>query len=729
MSVDLDAAVWPASAMGACVRALAGDRQSRLPSNHDDPSRTFGLTPTVEQVAAGVGLRAVEVEDVGDGQGEQDRAAWVAAPPAIVQIPAKDGWLAVTRGRFGKLRVVGPDGLVVMVAPRALARFVSRSAEDPLLAKLSAAVPSLHRGRATRTLKRLRTDTSLPHGGSSPDPSAPRIWLLSSHPSHGLLATIARAGGLRSMAILLVSQIAIMALAIVAWILLGSGAFSGTLEPGWLVGWACCWLSVVVLRGLASTAAAALSLEASSALKVRLIHGAMALGVAAPDPDGESRAFARVMEAGSVDSLLIAGTLATILAAIQLIVAGAILVLSGLVVLMLAFVVFLVISAVILRRLMKAQQTMAVVRAQTTAGLIERMQGHRTRLVQTDEAHRHVAEDDELARHYAAVEALDRRLLPVWTLDRAWLVAGMMATIPALIEGSASGTSLAVAVGGVLLCQQALESAQGGIQQLTRGLASMRELMPLVRAGAKARPSTPRSALPAQTGHVVETDEPSSEDAVVSARDIVFYHPGHGPAGSPEQATNPVLRGADLEIGRGDRILLEGPSGSGKSTLLSILGARARPQHGLVTVRGLDRATVGDEAWRRAVVVVPQFHQSHVLTQTFAFNALLGRPWPPREEDMERLHELIAKLGLSDLLARMPAGVHQPIGECGWQLSHGERNRLTMLRALMRNDASALVFDESFSALDPESEQRCLDVACEEVGDEIALVVVAHAEQ
>jgi ATP-binding cassette subfamily B protein len=107
---------------------------------------------------------------------------------------------------------------------------------------------------------------------------------------------------------------------------------------------------------------------------------------------------------------------------------------------------------------------------------------------------------------------------------------------------------------------------------------------------------------------------------------------------------------------------------------------------------------------------------------TFLFNALMGGEWPPREGDVERAEALCRELGLGDLLARMPAGVLQHVGETGWQLSHGERSRLYIARALLQR-ADLLVLDESFAQLDPENLRRALQCVLRRAS---TVMVIAH---
>ena len=184
----------------------------------------------------------------------------------------------------------------------------------------------------------------------------------------------------------------------------------------------------------------------------------------------------------------------------------------------------------------------------------------------------------------------------------------------------------------------------------------------------------------------------------------------------------PALRGCALRIRAGDRLLLEGESGGGKSTLASLLTGLREPESGLLLLGGLDRQTMGAAGWRKRVASAPQFHENHVLTGTFAFNLLMGRSWPPSEKDMAEAEEVCRALGLGDLLGRMPAGLLQMVGETGWQLSHGERSRMFMARALLQR-ADLVIMDESFGALDPATLRRCLQTALDRAN---TLMVIAH---
>jgi ATP-binding cassette, subfamily B, bacterial len=182
-----------------------------------------------------------------------------------------------------------------------------------------------------------------------------------------------------------------------------------------------------------------------------------------------------------------------------------------------------------------------------------------------------------------------------------------------------------------------------------------------------------------------------------------------------------VLKGVNLAIDHGDRILLQGASGGGKSTLAALISGLQSSDTGLLLLNGLDRHTLGDD-WQRLAASVPQFHENYILSGTVAFNILMGRQWPASEALRQEATELCEELGLGDLLRRMPAGINQRVGETGWQLSHGERSRIFLARALMQR-AQLIIMDESFGALDPETLDLCLQTVLRRAK---TLIVIAH---
>jgi ATP-binding cassette subfamily B protein len=268
--------------------------------------------------------------------------------------------------------------------------------------------------------------------------------------------------------------------------------------------------------------------------------------------------------------------------------------------------------------------------------------------------------------------------------------------------------ALALGVGGVLLAQQALNGLLLGVTQLAASLIAWQRVQMFWRA-ARRRESESAQA------HLLNVSDgkPKVGALLLEARDLVFRHPERDRA---------VLRNVGVQLYSGDRVLVEGPSGGGKSTLAHVLSGNRRPTAGLLLLGGLDRASLGARAWQRRIALAPQFHENHIFGNTLAFNLLMGRGWPPESDDLADAERMCRALDLGPLLDRMPAGLLQQVGETGWQLSHGEKSRVYLARALLQR-AEVVILDESLAALDPHTLRRALELVMAEAQ---TLVVIAH---
>src|SRR5262249_51961971 len=157
-----------------------------------------------------------------------------------------------------------------------------------------------------------------------------------------------------------------------------------------------------------------------------------------------------------------------------------------------------------------------------------------------------------------------------------------------------------------------------------------------------------------------------------------------------------VLDGVDLELRPGETVALVGESGAGKSTVASLLLRLAEPTAGRVTVGGVDLAHCDTAAWRRQLAWVPQ-HPT-IFRGTVADNVRLGRLDAPDAEV-----RAAAKLAGADGFVRsLPDGYATLVGDGGRPLSAGERRRIALARAFLR-DAPLVILDEPTADLDPES--------------------------
>jgi len=167
-----------------------------------------------------------------------------------------------------------------------------------------------------------------------------------------------------------------------------------------------------------------------------------------------------------------------------------------------------------------------------------------------------------------------------------------------------------------------------------------------------------------------------------------------------------VLERIDLTVRRGEVLALVGPSGGGKSTLVNLLPRFYDPTHGRVLVDGQDIRDVTLASLRAQIGIVTQ--ETVLFDDTVRNNIAYGRPECP----LERVVEVARATQAHDFIEELPAGYDTVIGEGGSRLSMGQRQRLTIARALLK-DPPILILDEATSALDARSEalvQQALEV-------------------
>jgi ATP-binding cassette subfamily B protein len=466
------------------------------------------------------------------------------------------------------------------------------------------------------------------------------------------------------------------------------------------------WITVlgafVAARAGASWAAGRLALDGGRTLRERLIGGLLGLDSEPLRADGVGRLLGRVMETEAVESLATSGGLMGVAGVFELATGATILALGARGVYELALLAVLLFAGVgLCARLGRALTRWTQQRLALTYDLVERMAGYRTLVAQQPPELRHAGEEDALAEYEAAGRAMDRAAAALaGFVPRAWLFAGVATLAPALASPGFSPGAIATALGGVLFVHGALRKLTQAFPALATAAVAWRHVAPLF---APARASAPSPAAP----------RASAPAALVAARDLGFRYPGR---------TEPAVTGCTFEIRRGDRVLLEGASGGGKSTLASLVAGLREPGEGSLALDGVEQARLGLQRWRERVGVVPQFHENHVFSASVLFNLLMGRAWPPHREDVALAETLCRELDLGGVLARMPSGLEQLVGDGGWQLSHGERSRLFIARSLLQR-LDLRVLDESFAALDPETLERVLDCV---LRHSETLVVIAH---
>ena len=162
----------------------------------------------------------------------------------------------------------------------------------------------------------------------------------------------------------------------------------------------------------------------------------------------------------------------------------------------------------------------------------------------------------------------------------------------------------------------------------------------------------------------------------------------------------PALAHVDLDVPAGALTVVTGPSGAGKSTLAEILIGLVEPGAGRVLVDGVPLTGSNRRRWRRSVAVVPQ--DPHLFPDTLRANLRWARP-DASDADLWRALGLAA----ADFVAALPDGLETFAGHRGTRFSGGERQRIALARALLREPA-LLVLDEATSHLDAENERRII---------------------
>jgi len=180
----------------------------------------------------------------------------------------------------------------------------------------------------------------------------------------------------------------------------------------------------------------------------------------------------------------------------------------------------------------------------------------------------------------------------------------------------------------------------------------------------------------------------------------------------------PVLRGIDFTVEPGQMVALVGSSGSGKTTVANLLLRFYDPQRGAVRIGGTDIRTVSLRDLRDQIALVAQ--ETILFNDTIRHNIALGRPGASDADIEAAARHAYAH----DFILQKPGGYNAVVGEKGAALSMGQRQRLTIARAILKN-APILVLDEATSALDAESE-RAVQAALEELMRGRTTICIAH---
>jgi len=706
--MDPTTLTWPVTRLADAVEQLARESglataasATRQAAALNRAATREGLDGRVERLSRSLDF---EVESADVSYADVERTLGHAAP-ALFKIAGshEDCFIAVIGSSSRTVTLLTPDGGSRRVATHTVAAWLRHHLESPVIEQWDrflddADVPARSRAAARGALL----------DGQLHDQPATRCWMLRPASAAPFWQHMRYARLHRRLLMFLVAYGGTALASAGSWWLIGGAAIEGRFDPGTLLAWSFLLLSVVPLGLFAMWSQGIFMVGVSGILKLRLLAGALKLDPDETRHEGIGQHLARVIESESLEALVVTGGFYALTGVFDLLLTISVLIATGRLLqfsLLMLIVVSLVTGGIVyLRRRTRWTET----RLRLTHELVEQMNGHRTRLVQEQGA-RHESEDEALERFLALSQRMDRTAVVIASIPRTWMLLGFAAIATDFVNADATASMLAVALGATLLAHGALGKLTTSLSILADAIISGTQVSPLLQALRR----------PESLGHVEVAAEPiartrgSGTGALIHAQDLSFQFRDRADA---------VLHGCSFRIASGDRIHLTGTSGSGKSTLVSLLTGVRVPTSGLLLLDGLDRSTLGSRLWRRRVAGAPQFHENHIFNESLAFNLLMGRRWPPTDDDLHWAEIVCRGLGLGPLIDRMPGRLFQLVGETGWQLSHGERSRVYMARALLQG-ADLVVLDESFAELDPDNLQRCLPEAADLSK---SMIVVAH---
>jgi ATP-binding cassette subfamily B protein len=276
-------------------------------------------------------------------------------------------------------------------------------------------------------------------------------------------------------------------------------------------------------------------------------------------------------------------------------------------------------------------------------------------------------------------------------LRSALLVAGMMPLIMLVVNLS----SVAV----VWFGGHRIQAGQMRLGALTAFIAYILQILIAIMMAMYVFMTAPRAAACAERIQAVLDTSPAITDGpggatpeghAVQFRNVSFAYPG---------AEAPVLDGVSFTAAPGTVTAVIGATGSGKTTLLNLLPRFLAATAGTISIGGCDVRSLPLDTLRSLIAVVPQ--HSYLFSGTLAGNLRMAAP-AATDEDLWRV---LASAQAEDFVRKLPLGLEAPVNQGGTNFSGGQRQRLCIARALLR-EAPVYLFDDSFSALDYGTDYR-----------------------
>lgn len=311
-----------------------------------------------------------------------------------------------------------------------------------------------------------------------------------------------------------------------------------------------------------------------------------------------------------------------------------------------------------------------------------------------------------------------------------WLASTGQASIGSVVSALFYVGLVRQPLGEVVGQRYPLVRAGMGLQRVEEVLNSLNTGLASVAATARPPVAEPAAALEfTEVGYAY----PSRKDvSVASLSDVAaanssmsgflagvsLTHLAEAAPREAEETFSTLLDTVSFTVSRGEMVAIAGQSGSGKSTIISLACGMVLPQRGVVTVCGLDTRVLTEEDVWRFVSLVSQ--DIYLRDASLRHNLSYGLDAATDEQ----LIGALERAGLGELLSQLPERLDTDVGQRGKRFSGGERQRIAIARAVLRN-RPLLILDEATSSLDAEREDGILD-AIEAIAADRAVLVVAH---
>ncbi|MEM4119322.1 MAG: ABC transporter ATP-binding protein [Thermoplasmatales archaeon] len=179
-----------------------------------------------------------------------------------------------------------------------------------------------------------------------------------------------------------------------------------------------------------------------------------------------------------------------------------------------------------------------------------------------------------------------------------------------------------------------------------------------------------------------------------------------------------ALEGVSIEIRKGERVAIVGRTGAGKTTLTNVILKLKKPDSGQITIDLRDLRNINTKMYRNII--------SPVLQEPFLFNGTVFENIRYAREDVSReeVEDLIRRYGMQYIFNSLPEGLDSQVGEMGRNMSEGQRQAVSIIRAFVRNP-EIVILDEATAQIDPPSEKEIMN-ALKRYSSEGTLILISH---